>query len=107
MNPSDVDTVAVSYADEPVDSDPDHAAALAASNTPVAVDEEPPPTENGSHALVDPVKFESPDVNVAWKLYAPAANGPTVLEFGGTPATSGPPPAAVPDPEHDPFPNHV
>jgi hypothetical protein len=51
---SDVATVAVSYALDPVDSVPAHGAFVAASNTVVEVVEVPPPTVNGSHALVDP-----------------------------------------------------
>jgi hypothetical protein len=50
----DVFTVAVSYADDPVVSDPDHAAFVEASNTVVAVLDVPLPTVNGSHGLVDP-----------------------------------------------------
>jgi hypothetical protein len=51
---SDVLTDAVSYADAPVDSVPDHAAFVAASNTVVDVAEVPCPTLNGSHPLTDP-----------------------------------------------------
>jgi hypothetical protein len=52
---SELVTVAVSYADEPVDSVPAHGAFAAASKTVVAVVEVPPPTVNGSHGLVDPL----------------------------------------------------
>ena len=40
----------------------------------------------------------SPDVNVAWKLYDPAASGPFVFEFGAAPPLRAPPPAEVPVP---------
>jgi hypothetical protein len=51
---SELVTVAVSYALDPVDSDPVHGAFVDASNTVVAVAEVPPPTVNGSQLLVDP-----------------------------------------------------
>jgi hypothetical protein len=51
---SELVTVAVSYAELPVVSLPDHAALVEASNTAVAVVEVPPPTMNGSHPEVDP-----------------------------------------------------
>jgi hypothetical protein len=51
---SELVTVAVSYADAPVFSLPDHGAFVEASNTVVAVVDVPPPTVNGSHGLVDP-----------------------------------------------------
>ena len=100
VKPSDGVTVAVSYADAPVVSFPDHAALLPASSTVVDVVLEPEPTVNGSHALVDPPKLLSPDVYFAWKLYDPAASGPFVFEFGAAPPLSAPPPADVPVPEH-------
>jgi hypothetical protein len=53
VNPSDGVTDDVSYADAPVTSDPDHGAFVAASNTAVAVFEDPIPTVNGSQELVD------------------------------------------------------
>ena len=55
VKPSDVDTIAVSYAEAPVASVPVHAALVPASKTVVAVELEPEPTVNGSQALVDPV----------------------------------------------------
>jgi hypothetical protein len=55
MNPFDGVTDEVSYADAPVTSDPDHGAFVAASNTTVAVFDDPTPTANGSHPLVDPL----------------------------------------------------
>ena len=55
VKPSDVATVDVSYAEAPVASVPVQAAWVPASNTVVAVELEPEPTVNGSHALVEPV----------------------------------------------------
>ena len=104
VKPSDGVTVDVSYADAPVVSFPDHAALLPASNTVVAVELVPVFTVNGSHTLVDPPKLLSPDVYFAWKLYDPAASGPSVSEFGAAPlAFSAPPPADVPVPVHVPL----
>ena len=37
-------------------------------------------------------------MNTAWKLYAPAASGPSVFEFGADPPVRFPPPAGVPVP---------
>ena len=49
---SELVTVEVSYALDPVDSVPAHGAFVPASNTVVDVVDVPPPTVNGSHALV-------------------------------------------------------
>ena len=47
-------------------------------------------------------------MNTAWKLYDPAASGPSVFEFGAAPlAFSAPPPADVPVPVHVPLPKNV
>jgi hypothetical protein len=54
VNPSEVETVAVSYACAPVCSEPSQAAFVAASKTVVSVCEVPWPTVNGSHGPVEP-----------------------------------------------------
>jgi len=94
----EVGIAAVSKADAPVASAPDHAMLVEASNTTEVVLEAP--TMKGSHGLVEPAWLESPLLYTAWKLYSPGAKGPTVEDEGATPLTREPAPADEPLPEH-------